>query len=64
MKNNQGTPEKTSGRFLEITVSKMHMKDSLKKKKIVFMGCLKSFKEKKKFQKEKRLTREWYREGV
>lgn len=33
VENNQRTPEKTSNRSPEITVLKMYMKDSLKKKK-------------------------------
>lgn len=43
MNNHQGTPEKTSSRFLEIGFKDVH-EDSLEKKKIVFMDCFKSFK--------------------
>lgn len=57
MNNHQGTPEKTSSRFLEISFKDVH-EDSLGGKKIVFMDCFKSFKGKKnKLQKKKRLTR-------
>lgn len=65
MNNHQGTPEKTSSRFLEISFKDVHEDSLEKKKKIVFMDCFKSFKRKKnKLQKKKRLTRKWYREGV
>lgn len=64
MKNHQGTPEKTSSRFLEISFKDVH-EDSLGEKKIVFMDYFKSFKGKKNnLQKKKRLARKWYREGV
>lgn len=43
VENNQRTPEKTSNRSPEITVLKMYMKDSLKKKKNYLCGLFSKF---------------------
>lgn len=59
VENNQRTPEKTSNRSPEITVLKMYMKDSLKKKKkITCVDCFQSFEGKSSCRKRRDLTKE------